>query len=588
MPLCQITIRIFFTALLAFAAASASAQFDTAPTRSSAAGLTGADEFQQQTFLKVYEAYHPLVSVDGDQLLVQWNIEPAYYLYRDNFKFELTDGRGKPLAFDLVRSPGEEKEDEFFGRVQVHYFNAEQTLSPLPAQPFTLALTSQGCADAGLCYPPWTLHYRIDPASGAVNQLPEIDEPAADIRAPPQTAANASDASLLLMLLYALLGGAILNLMPCVFPVLGLKVMSFARSESASAPMHGLSYTLGVVLSFVVVAALLIGLKASGQALGWGFQLQTPVFVAMLAILFFVLALAMWGYFEIAGRWMGLGSDASHKDGLSGSFFTGVLAAVVASPCTAPFMGVALGFALTQTTATALLVFAALGLGMALPLLILTLVPAWLEKLPRPGPWMMVLRQALAFPLFAAALWLAWVFGQQTGATAMGLIALVMLLLALMAWAFRFDTQAGRATGWIALAFAGFLLWSNQGLFEANASSAPDDSAWSEQKVAALRAKGAPVFVDVTADWCITCRANEALVLNTDKTRVLFSSAGVVTLVADWTNYDARITELVERYGRGGIPLYLMFPADPQAEAIVLPQILTDAAILKAVEAVRN
>lgn len=563
--------------------ALAFAQFDPAAAPGAAGGFGAADAgVEQASFLKVHEAYQPLVEIRDGAIHISWNIAENYYLYRDNFKFELSDGRGQPLPVTAVLSEGKEKEDEFFGLTEVHYFNATQQLTPLPASPATLKLVSQGCADAGLCYPPWTLYYRIDPQAVEATR---IEVPRAARAAPLPADPVTSDSSLLLMLIYALLGGAILNLMPCVFPVLGLKVMSFARSASHSAPAHGMAYTGGVVLSFVAVAALLIALKQSGQALGWGFQLQSPPFVAFLAVLFFVLALAMWGWLEIAGRWMGFGSETASKDSLGGSFSTGVLAAVVASPCTAPFMGVALGFALTQTAAVALLVFAALGLGMALPLLILTLVPGWLEKLPRPGQWMLVLRQALAFPLFATALWLAWVLGNQAGASAMALVALVMLLLAFAAWGVRFSHAAGKTAALLALLLTGWLLWSQHGLLAAKTPLTFDDNRWSADRVAQLRATGTPVFVDVTADWCITCRANEALVLHTAAIEQAFEQAGVQVLVADWTNYDPAITELVERHGRGGIPLYLMYPADPSRPAAVLPQILSSRIVLQAIAA---
>ncbi len=568
---------------LVFVSLSATAQFDAASPESKLSAQFGTSgDIEQTSFLKVHEAYQPLVEIENGAIHVKWSIADEYYLYRDNFKFKLMDARGRPLPLDVELSEGKEKEDEFFGRVKVHYFNARQILTPLPAGPATLTVVSQGCADAGLCYPPWTLHYRVDPQSGAITkiELPRVTA-AKGAAAAPQPVGN-----LWLMVLYALLGGAILNLMPCVFPVLGLKVMSFARSEAASAPVHGLSYTAGVVLSFVAVAALLISLKASGQALGWGFQLQHPPFVAFLSVLFFVLAMAMWGWLEIAGRWMGFGGEASHRDSLGGSFFTGVLAAVVASPCTAPFMGVALGFALTQSAVTALLVFAALGLGMALPLLLLTLAPGWLEKMPRPGAWMLVFRQALAFPLFATALWLAWVLGQQAGATAMALVALLMLLAVFIAWALRFGSTAGKIAAVVAVLSALALLWGQHDQFATRSAVTVDDHTWSESRVAQLREAGTPVFVDVTADWCITCRANEALVLNTAATRAAFDEAGIVVLVADWTNYDPAITTLVERYGRGGIPLYLMYPADAARDAIVLPQILTDAAIRRAIESI--
>ncbi|WP_373087194.1 protein-disulfide reductase DsbD family protein, partial [Zhongshania sp.] len=366
----------------------------------------------------------------------------------------------------------------------------------------------------------------------------------------------------------------------CVFPVLGLKVLSFANARSGSPASHGVAYSAGVVLSFVAVAGVLIALQQAGQAIGWGFQLQTPWFVALLASLFFVLSLNLLGVFEIGGSWMNIGGDLSRQSGYSGSFFTGVLATVVASPCTAPFMGTAVGFAASQTPAISLLVFGFIGIGMALPVLLLTLFPAGLRRLPTPGQWMITLRQLLAFPLLATAVWLSWVVGRQTGANGMALILSAWLLIGFGLWLYN----QGPTTKILAMisyvaALSLMLIGLNKPI-ENNANVTGFDSS----QIQRLRQSGQNVFLDVTADWCITCAANEALVLRTDTIRAAFILHNVHYVTADWTRYDPAITQLLADYQRNGIPLYIYFPADLTASPTVLPQVLSKSMLLSLLE----
>jgi thiol:disulfide interchange protein DsbD len=365
--------------------------------------------------------------------------------------------------------------------------------------------------------------------------------------------------------------------MPCVFPVLSLKVLSFADHRDQRSGLHGLVYMAGVVGSFLVVAAALLTLKAAGSAIGWGFQLQQPWFVAALGYLFFAMGLSLSGFWELGGQWMGAGGQLAAKSGYSGSFFTGILATLVASPCTAPFMGSALGFAITQPPLQALSVFAALGFGMALPVLLLSLSPRLLAYFPKPGAWMERFKQALAFPLYATAIWLCWIVGRQTGASGMAVVLTGALALTLALWLWRFG-WAARGVAAASLALALVLLGSP---FLQTAADQPHTAAAGESwqpyrasTLAELRAAGKPVFLNVTADWCITCLANEKVALGTAVVKNALVSSGTTYLKGDWTHYDSEITALLGQFGRNGIPLYVFYPAGG-GEPVVLPQLLT-------------
>ena len=552
-------------------------------------GLAGGSPFGQPSsspkFLPVDEAYQIELEVRPDNSLrIFWVIAESYYLYQHRFSFKLTDAAGEiPVAAELPAAL--QREDEFFGEVQVYYEQADILLVPerVP-QVATLALGSQGCADAGLCYPPQTHYFKVDFTTGAITATgaPRQAEPAA-LTLAGQTESD----NLAYMLLLAFLGGAILNLMPCVFPILSLKVLSFARSSAHDRHVHSWVYAVGVVTSFVLVAALLIALQQAGQAIGWGFQLQSPGFVIALAYLFIAMGLSLSGLVEFGGGLMNTGSGLADRGGLTGSFFTGVLAVVVASPCTAPFMGTALGFAISQPPYVALLVFAALGAGMAAPLLLLGYSGLARKVMPKPGAWMDTLKQLLAFPLYGTAIWLLWVAGRQTGVNTMTAALAGALILALGLWLWRYGAW-GKAIALVCLVGAlGLGSWRALDENGARATAAAEGRvAWSEQTLAELRAGGTPVFVDVTADWCITCLANESAVLLTEEMTAAFAAHGVAYMVADWTNYDADIADFLRRHKRNGIPLYLMYPADPSLEPLLLPQILTRSVVMDALRAV--
>jgi thiol:disulfide interchange protein DsbD len=418
--------------------------------------------------------------------------------------------------------------------------------------------------------------------------------------------AQAVSVGLLGALIGAFIGGLILNLMPCVFPVLSLKLLSLlqhARADDAArvkhAPLstHGWAFAGGVVLSFVLLAALLVALRAGGAQLGWGFQLQTPWVVAALATLFFVIGLNLLGAFEFSFGG-GLASSGLaqrlQSDRVSGSFWTGVLAVIVAAPCTAPFMGAALGFAATQPAPIALGVFAVLGLGMATPYLLLTLFPALLARLPRPGAWMERFKQIMAFPMFATAVWLLWVLAQQVDANSVGLALAALVLVGMAAWALGLSQRGVRGFRWLALGTAGLAVYAVLSATGTDATAAPEArtggkvaapgwEAWSKAENDRLLAAGKPVFVDFTAAWCVTCQANKQLVLNKEAVIRAFEAKGVVRMRADWTNRDETITRELARFNRNGVPLYVLY--DAQGQARVLPELLTEGKVIEALSA---
>ncbi|HYC05971.1 MAG TPA: protein-disulfide reductase DsbD domain-containing protein [Azospirillaceae bacterium] len=390
--------------------------------------------------------------------------------------------------------------------------------------------------------------------------------------------------------LLALLGGIVLNLMPCVFPVLSLKALALVHEDGRTARRDALAYTAGVLASFALIAGVLLALRAGGAQIGWGFQLQSPLFVAVLAHVLFLLGLSLSGVFTVGGGIMGVGQGLASRGGMAGSFFTGVLATLVATPCTAPFMGAAIGFALLQPWPVALGVFLALGLGLALPFLLLAFVPGFRRMLPKPGLWMERMKQVLAFPLYASAAWLVWVLSIQAGPQAVAGVLAGMVILAFAAWLYGITRHS--SAGWrhggatvAVLALAGAVL-----LARAPEAASPDTTqaaageGWerfSETRLAELTGEGRPVFVNFTAAWCITCLVNERAVLSTGPVKAAFADRNVTYLKGDWTNRDAEISRVLERFGRNGVPLYLVY-LPGKAEPLILPQILTEGAVLEA------
>lgn len=398
-------------------------------------------------------------------------------------------------------------------------------------------------------------------------------------------------------LILALLGGLVLNLMPCVFPVLSLKALSLvktAEKDHALARRLGLAYTLGVVLSFLAIAGVLILLQAGGQQIGWGFQLQNAVVISLLAYLLFIIGLNLAGYFELGNSLGNIGNKLTRGSGLTSSFFTGVLATIVATPCTAPFMGVAIGYALLQSAPVALSVFAALGFGLALPYLAVAFIPALQQILPRPGAWMELFKQFLAFPMLGFAAWLVWILAQLSGSLAVLAILLGMLCITFALWLFKHLPASGAKRITVIILALGSLIGAFA--FIPNAIETPSASAgasynfgeeFSMQKLESALDSSDPVFVEMTAAWCITCKVNHKTSINIQSTKKVFADNNVKFLIGDWTNEDPVITQYLRSLGRNGVPIYVFYGRPDESgnrpEPVVLPQILTPGIVKNAV-----
>jgi thiol:disulfide interchange protein len=390
----------------------------------------------------------------------------------------------------------------------------------------------------------------------------------------------------------AFLGGVILNLMPCVFPVLfikGLALVESSRHSHSKIRAHGLVYALGILVSFWAVVALLLGLRAGGRQLGWGFQFQSPGFVAVMALLLFFLGLSLAGMFEIGLTVTNTGSGLASKHGYAGSFFTGVLAMVVATPCTAPFMGAAIGFALAQSAVVAFAVFTALALGLAAPYLLLTLHPVWMRHLPRPGAWMEVLKQGTSVFIFGTVIWLVWLFASTAGVDALTALLAAFLLLAIAGWILGRWPARRVASAFAASVIILAVVTPLYALWKFPAADAKTDRAlaagWQPYSRAALdqyRAEGKPVFVDFTARWCLSCQVNERVVLNRADVRRSLHDSGIVLVRADWTRHDESIASALGELGRSGVPTYVVyFPGRP---ALILPEVLTPGIVFAALK----
>jgi len=422
-----------------------------------------------------------------------------------------------------------------------------------------------------------------------------------------QAPAHATDSGFFLSLLRAsglsFLGGLLLNLMPCVFPVLFLKGLALVNSgneERAKLRTHGLVYALGILVSFWALVGVLLGLRAAGATLGWGFQFQSPVFLSLMAGLLFFLGLSLAGQFEIGLTLTSAGGSLAQKQGYTGSFFTGVLAVVVATPCTAPFMGAAIGYALAQSAFVTFAIFTALALGLAAPYVALTLQPAWTRWLPKPGVWMEVLRQAVAVPIFLTVIWLAWVLTGAYGAGALAALLGGFLLLAIAGWFLgRWPAKrwATVVAGVILLGVVGLAVFEKQSTNDKaevgavaeivkNGQIARADigwKPWSAEAVSRYLAQGRPVFVDFTASWCLSCQVNERVALNQPEVQRAFAERKVALLRADWTRHDKAITQTLTALGRSGVPAYALY-APGETSPRLLPEVLTPGIVMDALE----
>lgn len=407
----------------------------------------------------------------------------------------------------------------------------------------------------------------------------------------------------------AFAGGLILNLMPCVLPVLSIKVLGFvhqAGGKGSGSWRHGATFTAGVMMSFLALAGALLMLRAGGEQLGWGFQLQSPAFLVILSSFIFLFGLSLFGVFEIGNSLAGAGGRLDSKSGYTGSFVSGVLATVVATPCTAPFMGPALGFALVQPPVLALAIFASLGLGMAAPYLLLSSVPSLLRYVPKPGAWMESFKQFMGFLMMATVVWLVWVLALQTDPNFVATVLGCFVLLGIGAWvvgrwAGLMATTQSRVTAWtVAVTLTGvgiaLPLWlapdSGAGaVVTARTSVSSSGLKWqpfSQHRVTELLAKGTPVFVDFTAAWCLSCQVNERVVLHSSEVVDAFEKKGIVALKADWTSRDPEITAALAAFGRNSVPLYVLYTGNSEDPPRLLPEILTTSAVLSALEAIKS
>jgi thiol:disulfide interchange protein/DsbC/DsbD-like thiol-disulfide interchange protein len=426
--------------------------------------------------------------------------------------------------------------------------------------------------------------YSISAAAAPLPAPPEF--------APPVAAGAEGGLTLALAAAFAFLGGIILNAMPCVFPVLSLKALSLARDagNSEARRLKGGVYLAGVLTSFLLIGAAVLVLRASGAAIGWGMQFQSPAFVLFMMALFLGLALNMSGVFMIGSRIAGAGDGLTRRPGLAGYFFTGVLATLIATPCTAPFMGAAIGYAFSQPAVYVFAVLLALGFGFALPIVLLSLSPSLGRWLPRPGAWMETFRQLMAFPLYATVAWLVWVLSIQQGSDGVVAASLTLLGTGFAAWLLGRKPEAGTLTAATALGIAiaaialgsASLPASPAGLPIADAGehAGPRAENFTAARLAELRSQLKPVFVNLTAAWCITCKVNERIALRSGRIAEAFAAQGIAYLVGDWTNGNPEITALLKEHGRAGVPLYLLYSGSGDAAPVILPQLLTESIVL--------
>jgi thiol:disulfide interchange protein DsbD len=420
------------------------------------------------------------------------------------------------------------------------------------------------------------------------------------IAGPASAPAHLSLVAFVEAVLLAIAGGIVLNLMPCVLPVLSIKALSLirhAQSHPREVKLQGLAYAAGVLASFAVVAGALITFRAAGAEIGWGFQLQSPVFLTIMIYVLFAVGLSLSGVFTFGDSVAGVGSELASREGYSGSFFTGALATLVATPCTAPFMAAAVGFAITQPWYVSLAVFEAIGVGLALPYLALAFSPGARRFLPKPGAWMDKFKQVLAFPVYGTAVWLAFVLASESGSIGVTAALAGLVLIAFAAWLYEMVRLSEGNRRRIGLAFSALSVIAALVLLRipdaASADAATSGTAaaangpwqpFSQARLDALRAEGKPVFVDFTADWCITCKVNERVALSDPSVKSALEAQGVALLKGDWTRRDKEITHVLEANGRGGVPLYLFYAKGAGDKPVILPQILTADVVLQSLK----
>jgi len=471
--------------------------------------------------------------------------------------------------------------------------NVIDNAAPQTSQPLVNGVRITISKAQALQKAPARLHGLIELPNGPAYQFSSaISNAAAPLSSPPK------GTSLLRILGLAFLGGLILNLMPCVFPVLFIKGLSLVQSsgeERKRLRAHGALYTLGILVSFWIIVAILLLLRAGGSHLGWGFQFQSPYFVAVMALLFFFLGLSLAGQFEIGLSATSIGGGLAQRSGYTGSFFTGVLATVVATPCMAPLLGAAIGFALSQTALVTFAVFTLVALGLALPYVVLTVQPGWARLLPRPGRWMEYLKQAVSIPIFLAMIWMVWVFGLETGIGPVAALLGGMLITAIAGWVLgHWPAKWGAVIVAVLLLMAAVALPSvaasqlpHAENRAAVASTASDWQPYSEKQLAADRTQGNAVFVDFSAAWCLSCQVNERVVLDTPEVKQAFRNHRIVMMRADWTDHNDMITDALQKLGRSGVPTYALYSGAPDTAPTLLPEVLTTQIVLDALRQVQ-
>ena len=552
--------------------------FNEKPNQSS---LKNVGNVSNNEFLPYQDAYKLSINFSDDVLNFDWEIADGYYLYKSKINVFAHDANTQ--IHNMVFSDSQNKFDEFFNEnMEIFYDSATMTAAYVSSDKILqLKLLSQGCADIGFCYPPQEQWIQINLENSKV----EIYQNQPNSFTNSQT--STKNISIFAAMLGAFLGGLILNLMPCVFPVLSIKAMSFMQTHQTNRELriHATTYTIGVVTSFLIIATTMLSLRAAGSAVGWGFQLQSPQFLIILAYLFFIIGMTFLGFVNVGSKLMSIGQSIDSQSSLQSSFFTGVLAVIIASPCTAPFMGPALGFAIYQPTGIALAVFAMLGFGMALPFVVLILIPKTKSLLPRPGLWMEQFKQFLAFPMFFTTAWLLWVIGRQTDTTVLSLVVVGLIFISMGIWINQILVQLKSRRSYSFLkVIAVAMIIPALALPLMNEEETEGTVLWinyDSKTLATLRAEGRPVFINLTADWCITCLANEKVAF-TEMFYTEMEKNNIVYLKGDWTNQDKEITSLLNEHNRNGVPLYLMYPKNGGSPE-VLPQILLEQTLLEAI-----
>lgn len=524
--------------------------------------ILNGDQAAEPEFIAKAKAKRPIVSdvlatfteKEGDIVITIPHDNPAQFGDIQNINL-------LPIEWGLIDNTATTQVVKTNDGLTLTHKRGDRAISEVPNFPFVVAYTDQDGKRAGL---------ELSVSTSA-------------------SASAAASLNFIQALFLAVLGGLVLNLMPCVFPVLSMKALSLIQlgdKEEKKARAYGLSYTAGILVSFGLIASILVALKSGGAQIGWGFQLQSPSVIIALAYLVFIIGLNLSGFFEFGGRFGNIGQKFANKSGHGGAFWTGVLATLVATPCTAPFMGGAIGFALTQNAFVSLLVLLGLGFGLALPYLLLCYIPALRHKLPRPGVWMETFRQFLSFPMFITAAWLLWVLTQQASENAIFFALLGMIAIAFGLWMIK-RTPKGpvgslfkKAFLIIAIIGALFPLWHGGGEMK-------EYHDYSPSTLSSLLKTKDPVFVNMTAAWCITCKVNERIALRTDKTIALFEDKNIQYVKGDWTNKNAEISQYLEKFGRNGVPLYVFYPEPNdqgvRPEPILLPQILTNQIIFETI-----